>query len=126
MSEINKKEYRAFLYKLFDGDKQPTAKVFTGEAACDVAMMNGWVDSPVKCAAVKIPEEIKEQVTRSSDLLAADANVLANADSVDSIELLMEAYEHIANKKMHHSSAKSIEGARKACKKLLGDIDGNS
>lgn len=124
MTTIDKTKYTAVLYKRIDGKVQ--AKGFTGQDAASKAMEDGWKGSPSQCPGVPIPVELKEEVEKASDLFASDMNVLANADSVESLDLLLEAYKGQAGKPMHHKSAQNIKNARKACKKLIGDINGNS
>ena len=123
MAIIDKDKYTAVLYKRIDGKVQ--AKGFTGQEAASAAMEDGWKGSPSQCPGIAIPAAFKKEVDEASDLFASDLNVLANADSVEDLDLLITAYKGHAGKKMHHSSAQNLKNARKACKKLLGDINGN-
>lgn len=125
MTDVNKETYKAYFYKILDNDIKPTARVFIGEDECDKAIKDGWTDSPAKCEGLVIPEEMVKQVEEASDLFAADVNVLANADIVEDKKLLEEAYQNIAGRKMHYKHANTLKGARVACKKLLGEVNGN-
>lgn len=129
------KQYSAFLYKQEKG--QTVSQIFHGEEACQEAIDDGWVMTPAKFVKEKaeklveegaLPEEQKEafvqQTEYSADEFANDANILANCDAVENIEKLKLSYEKMAGKPMHHK-VNTLEGARKACKKLLGELDGN-
>jgi hypothetical protein len=121
--EFKKEEYKAFLYKRVDG--KTVSHVFTGETACDEAMKDGWVDTPAKVGGLDVPLIIKDEVEKASSEFAEDANVLANYDKIDDIDLLKDAYQNIVGKPMD-KRIKNLAGAKKACKKILGKLDGNS
>lgn len=122
------KPYRCFLYKQIDG--KTVSKIVTGEEAAQAGLDDGWVKSP--SAFVDQAEGVEalnddqvEKVKDAADMMARDADILANADTIDDIETLRTAYAQLAGKPMHHK-VKSLEGTRNACHKLLGKLNDNS
>ena len=120
--------YKCFLYKKIDGKVE--AKCFKGEDATQAGLDDGWKKSPAyfveeALGAEDLPDDDKEKLKDAADMLARDADLLANADKVESIQALRDAYAQISGKPMNKMIT-TIKGARNACKKLLGDLDGNS
>lgn len=120
--------YKAFLYKKIDGEVK--SKIFRGEEATQAGLDDGWKKSPAafvdEAPGIEdVPDEDKEKLKDIADMLARDADILANADKVESISVLKEAYAQLAGKPMN-KMVTTLPGARNACKKLLGNLDGNS
>lgn len=122
-------DYKAFLYKKVDG--QVISQIFEGKEAVEDAVDNhGWKDSPAhfvdEAEVLKdLSESQKDGLKLAAETMSQDMNILVNADKIDDIEKLKTAYVSVAGKPMH-KRVKTIEGARNACKKLLGDVNGNS
>lgn len=121
-----KMTYRSFLYKKENG--QVISKIFEGEDAVQAAVDEGWVLSPSAFVDEEFPEMPKahrDQVKERADIIDKDITILANAEEVDDEEFLREVYERVSGRKPH-GRIRSLEGLQAACKKLLGDLHGNS
>jgi len=122
---MDKESYRCFLYRQVNGKTEN--HIFTGETAVDKAIKEGWhttfadfVDDKDELDANQ--KEIAKEICSTA---AGDANILANADQIEDLQMLKDAYERMSSKKMHHK-VNSLAGARKAIRKILGGTDGNS
>jgi hypothetical protein len=118
--------YKCFLYRKVDGKVESC--LFYNEEEAGKALESGeWSDTPAVFVNTveEIPLEHRQAIKEAAMDMATDANVLANCDKMENIETLKHAYERLTGKPMH-KRIKTIEGARKACHKLLGEIDGNS
>ena len=118
--------YRCFLYRQIDGNTE--AKIFHGEDATQAALDEGWVKSPaefIDSAASDLPTEDKEKLKDASDMFARDADILANADKIEDMELLRKSYAQLSGKPMKKTIT-TLKGVRIACNKLLGELNGDS
>lgn len=118
--------YKSFLYKKIDGEVK--SKIFIGEENTQKGLDDGWVMSPayfVDEVAEELSHEDKEKLKDVADMFARDADILANADKIESLEILRTAYAQMAGKPMRKTIT-TLKGARNACKTLLGDLNGNS
>lgn len=121
-------QYKCFLYKKIDGKVE--SKLFKGEEDTQKGLDDDWVKSPAyfvdeAAGAEELPDDDKEKLKDAADMFARDADILANADKVESVEVLKNAYAQMAGKPMRKTIT-TLKGARNACKTLLGDLDGNS
>ena len=120
--------YRCFLYRQVDG--KTDAKIFEGEEATQAGLDAGWVKSPSSFideaeGAKEMTETQVEQAKDATDMFARDADVLANADKIDDIELLRKAYAQL-NGKPIKKTVTTLKGVRIACNRLLGELNGDS
>lgn len=115
---MDKEEYRCFLYKQKDG--KTVSHIFKGQTEVDEALENGWHTTFADFVDDKdLSDNDKTIAKEICSIAAGDANILANCDKIEDIEMLKQAYERMSGKKMHHK-INSLKGARKAVKKLLG------
>lgn len=121
-----KDDLRCWLYTRVDGKTKGI--IFTGQDAIDKAMAEGWKTTPA--AFLDEVEGITENERAvAEDIISiydCDANLLANVDKIEDLSHIKEAYKRINGGKPMHHKVKTLEGARKAVKKLLGDSNGNS
>ena len=122
---MDKEAYRCFLYKQEDG--KTVSHIFTGQTAVDKALTEGWHTTFADFIDDKkeLDDNAKAVAKDICSMAAGDANILANADQIEDIEMLKQSYERMSGKKMHHK-VNTLEGARKAVKKALGETNGNS
>jgi len=122
---MDKEAYRCFLYKQVDGKTQ--SHIFVGETAVNEALADGWHTTFADFVdqADTLTEGEKAVAKDVCSIAVGDFNILANADDIEDLDKLIDAYERASEKKLHHK-AKTLKGVRKAIHKLLGDLDGNS
>lgn len=124
---MKKDDYRCFLYKQENG--KTIGHIFTGEDAVKEALKTGiWHTTFADFVDQydELTECQKEVAKEICSYAAGDNNVLANCDQIEDLEMLIQAYERMSQKKLHHKAKQSFEGVRKAIKKYLGEINGDS
>lgn len=125
-----KAPYRCFLYKQVDGETVTnicSADDSDGLAsAVDAALDDGW-HTTFADFIDDIPDITEEKAEAMKDvcsIAAGDANILANADRIDDIDKIRDAYERITGGPID-KRCRSIKGVRNAVKKALGEMNVN-
>lgn len=125
--EKDKKDYRCWLYKQENG--KTIGHIFTGQDAVDEALETGVWHTTFADFVDQHDELTEGQKMMAKEVCAyaaGDNNVLANCDQIEDLDMLIQAYERMSQKKLHHKAKQSFKSVRKAIKKYLGEIDGDS
>jgi len=118
---MEKEEYRCWLYRQVNGKTEGI--IFTGQSAVDKALTEGWHTTFADFLDdnKELSENKKAVAKDIISMFDCDANLLANVDKIEDLGQIQEAYKNINNGKGMHHKVKTLEGARKAVHKLLGD-----
>lgn len=121
---MDKEEYRCFLYRQVDGKTQ--SHIFVGQTAVDEAIKDGWHTTFADFVddAKDVSAERKEAMKDVCSIAAGDANILANADKINDIDKLRDAYERMTGNSINER-VKTINGVRNVIRKALGDMNGD-
>ncbi len=125
-----KAPYRCFLYKQVNGETITNicsgADADSLEKAVDDAINDGWHTTFADFIddIPDITEDRAEAMKDACSIAAGDANILANADRIDDVDKIRDAYERV-NGKALNKQITSLKGVRKAVKKALGGSNVN-
>ena len=122
---MSKSDYRCVLYK--KEDSKTISEIFSAtndkglDVVVDAAISEGWHTTPADFVddTPDIDENMKLVAKDKCAIFAGDANILANANQVQDINKLKEAYARLIGSEMD-GRIKTLKAVRKACNKALG------